>query len=359
MPSTHEHTLNVALGEVLQERRRHSWRVHAEETRSLQGSGKRADILIEEASQWPVVIEAEKSDHNSAERAAVARLGEIVNETGRQIESAIALVYPTELHTLSGPALRDAINATDAFEYALLTQTTAAGVERLPESGWLRGSAIDLAMLAHRASMPAPRIERLGQILEDGINTAAGRFTSQHGSHAPDSLGAQIAELLGQADDQGGQTRRMAMTVLINALIFHSALAEAEFRVSTSPSSSDTRRVQPLSGFRVDLFSYRKSELLQEWELILERNYWPIFATAREILNLLPLPTMSEVLNALWDATEQLVQGGITKSHDLTRRDLPAADCRPQVPGHVLHAAGGRGAAGGPSDPRRPRAGQG
>lgn len=318
MPETHEHTLNVALGEVLQERRRHSWRVHAEETRSLQGSGKRADILIEEASQWPVVIEAEKSDHDGAERDAVARLGEIVNETGRQIQSATALVYPTELHTLSGPALRDAINATDAFEYALLTQTTAGGVERLPESGWLRGSVIDLAMLAQRASMPAPRVERLGQILEDGINTAAGRFTQQHGSHAPDSLGAQIAELFGQADDQGGQTRRMAMTVLINALIFHSALAEAEFRVSTSPSSSDTRRVRPLSGFRVDLFSYRKSELLQEWELILERNYWPIFATAREILNLLPLPTMSEVLNALWDATEQLVQGGITKSHDLT-----------------------------------------
>ncbi len=318
MPETHEHTLNVALGEVLQERRRHSWRVHAEETRSLQGSGKRADILIEEASQWPVVIEAEKSNHDSAERDAVARLGEIVNETGRRIESAIALVYPTELHTLSGPALRDAINATDAFEYALLTQTTAGGGERLPTSGWLRGSVIDLAMLVHRASMPAPRVERLGQILEDGINAAAGRFTSQHGTHAPDSLGAQIAELLGQADDQGGQTRRMAMTVLINALIFHSALAEAEFRVSTSPPSSDTRRVRPLSDFRVDLFSYRKSELLQEWELILERNYWPIFATAKEILNLLPLPTMSDVLNALWDATEQLVQGGITKSHDLT-----------------------------------------
>ena len=324
MPQTHEHTLNVALGEVLQERRRHSWRVHAEETRSLQGSGKRADILIEEASQWPVVIEAEKSNHDSAEQDALARLGEIVNETGRRIESAIALVYPVELHELSGPALRQAINTTDAFEYALLTQTISGGVERLPESGWLRGSLIDLAMLAQRASMPAPRVERLGQILEDGINAAAGRFTSQHGSHAADSLGAQVAALLGQADDPGGQTRRMAMTVLINALIFHSALAEAEFRVSNTPSPhlngdpADTRRVRPLSEFRVDLFTYRKSDLLQEWELILERNYWPIFATAKEMLNLLPLPTMSEVLNALWDATEQLVQGGITKSHDLT-----------------------------------------
>lgn len=47
------------IGMTLLERHRHSWRVHAEVTRSLQGSGKRADILIEEASLWPVVIEAE------------------------------------------------------------------------------------------------------------------------------------------------------------------------------------------------------------------------------------------------------------------------------------------------------------
>ena len=57
--TTHESAINVALGEVLAGLRPHSWRAHAEETRSLQGSGKRADILIEEASLWPVMIEAE------------------------------------------------------------------------------------------------------------------------------------------------------------------------------------------------------------------------------------------------------------------------------------------------------------
>ena len=315
--ATYEQTINVALGEVLADLRPHSWRVQSERTRTIRGGG-RPDILIEEASQWPVVIEAEKSNYDSAEQDASGRLGRIVNETRKPIESAIALVYPSELHDLDGVQLREAIRETEGLEYALLTQKIAGGVDRLPESGWLRGSVIDLAMLAHRASMPAPRVERLGQILEDGINRATGRFTERHGSHAADSLGAQIAELLGQADDQGGQTRRMAMTVLINALIFHSALAEAEFRVAATPDSDDMRRVRPLSDFQADLFSYKKSELLQEWDLILKRNYWPIFATAKEILNLLPLKTMSEVLSALWDATEQLVQGGITKSHDLT-----------------------------------------
>ena len=58
--ATLESTINVAPGEVLRGLRPYSWRVHAEETRTLRDSLKRPDILIEEASQWPVVIEAER-----------------------------------------------------------------------------------------------------------------------------------------------------------------------------------------------------------------------------------------------------------------------------------------------------------
>ena len=57
--ATHEHTINVALGEVLRELRPHSWQVHFEETRTIRSSAKRPDVLIEEAAQWPVAIEAE------------------------------------------------------------------------------------------------------------------------------------------------------------------------------------------------------------------------------------------------------------------------------------------------------------
>ena len=339
--ATHEHTLNVALGEILGELRPHSWRVVSEEQGQLSGGG-RPDILIEEASQWPVVIEAERTSHDSAELDAGGRLGRVVNETGKPIESAIALVYPKAVLDLSEQSLRDALRQTDDIEYALYTRTTGDDAERLPESGWLKGSAKDLAMLVHRASMPAPRIERLGEVLEYGIETAAGRFTRRHGSHESGELGPDIAELLGQADDQGGQTRRMAMTVLINALIFHEALAEAGFRIErmgpvpassgdplgspSPPPSGDPlgaehptgRRVNPLSHFRDSEYSYQRDALTDEWNHILEVNYWPIFATAREILRKLPSPTVGEVLQPLWNAANQLVQGGVTKSHDLT-----------------------------------------
>ena len=68
--------------------------------------GGRPDILIEEASGWPIAIEAERSNHASAEADAQARLGRTVASTGRQIETAIALVYPANLHSLDGSALR-------------------------------------------------------------------------------------------------------------------------------------------------------------------------------------------------------------------------------------------------------------
>ena len=53
--STHEHTLNVTLGEV-PGRLRLSWRARSEQTGHVLVEGGRPDILIEEASGWPVVI---------------------------------------------------------------------------------------------------------------------------------------------------------------------------------------------------------------------------------------------------------------------------------------------------------------
>ena len=322
--ATHEHTINVALGEVLASLRPHSWRVQSEQTRTIRGSSKRPDVLLEEASQWPVAIEADKDNHDSAEEDARNRLGQIVNETRKPIESVIALVYPSELWEIDGAELRQTIRSTNGLEYALLTRTLGGGVERLPESGWLNGSARNLAMLAHRASIPSPRVERMGTILEQSIEDAAAAFTARHASHQPGSLGGDIADLLGQSDDQAGQTRRMAMTVVINALIFHEALAEAEFFIA-DPESPSPSGDQPLSHRRLrhlrELLppgDFDIDALILEWQAVLEINYWPIFATASEIILKLSEETAAAVLTPLRRGALRLVQRGVTKSHDLT-----------------------------------------
>ena len=131
-------------------------------------SSGRPDILIEEASGWPVVIEAKVSNHAAAEKDAKARLGRIVASTGRQIETSIALVYPPAVRSLNGAALRKAINSSNDLEYVLCTHRPGESPDRMPSRGWIRGSVRDLAVLVHRAAAPPPRIEELAKELEDG-----------------------------------------------------------------------------------------------------------------------------------------------------------------------------------------------
>ena len=311
--ATHEHTLNVALGEVLGSLRR-SWRTRSEQTGHILAGGGRPDILIEEASGWPVVIEAERSNHASAEGDAEARLGRTVVSTGRQIETAIALVYPQELHSLDGSALRDAIRLTDELEYALYTRRVGKSPDRLPSQGWMTGGVRDLAMLVHRAAVPPPRIEALAIELEIGVRLAAEDFTRRH-PHGSE-LGVQVASVLGQSDDTDGQTRRMAMTVIANALVFHESLAEVEFQVPEIEGGR-TRGVRPVELFRSGGI-FTPGDVRLEWERILAVNYWPIFWSAKEMLRLMPTATAHAVLDWLWQTGQKLVAGGVTRSHDLT-----------------------------------------
>ena len=158
--ATHEHTINVALGEVLGRLRR-SWTTRSEQTGQVLKGGGRPDILIEEASGWPVVIEAERSNYTSAEDDAKARLGRVVASSGRTVETAIALVYPPIVHTLDGPVLREAILNSKDLEYALYTRRPGSPPDRMPSHGWVKGGVRELAKLVHRATVPPPRIERL------------------------------------------------------------------------------------------------------------------------------------------------------------------------------------------------------
>ena len=311
--ATHEQTLNDALGEVLGDLRV-SWRTRTERIGRVFIEGGRPDILIEEASGWPVVIEAERESHVSAEDDAKARLGLTVASSGRKIETAIALVYPPNLHALYGAELREGIENSNELEYALYTRMDDGGYDRLPGTGWVVGGVRDLARFVNRASIPSPRLDALTMELENGVRQAEEEFTQRHGYGS--NLGDHVADILGQSDDEAGQTRRMAMTVIANALVFHESLAEVEFQVPETEGDT-TRSVRPVGAFRIGgLFT--PGEVCLEWDRILSVNYWPIFWSAKEMLHLMPTATAHGVLNRLWRTAQLLVAGGVTRSHDLT-----------------------------------------
>ena len=240
---THENTMNDALGEVLGQLRR-SWKIGSQRTGGVLVEGGFPDVLVEEASGWPVVIEAERSNHASAEGDAKGRLGRTVANTGRTIETAIALVYPQDIHTLDGQSLRDAIAASDELEYALYTRRIGSDAERLPSKGWITGNVRNLALLVHRAAVPPPRVESLATELEDGVKQAAELFTLGH-AHGSE-LGAQVANVLAQADDAHGQTRRMAMTVI--AMRPHLPRISRGGRVPGTPGTGRTHSRSPIGG---------------------------------------------------------------------------------------------------------------
>ena len=312
MPATSEPEVNIALGEVLRDLRPGSWTVRTEPIGAISGSGKRPDIIVEDASGWPVAVEAEWDPAATVDDDAFLRIGLELSSGGLAIETAIPVIYPLDLDGLSGEPLRDAIRAAENLQFALYTHRPNEPAERLPSSGYIRGNVRDLAMLIQRAATPVARVDALADELERGVDDAAGQFTKANPFGGP--AGRALTGIIGQIDDPAGQSRRMAMTIITNALIFHSALASAGFTVR---NDDHDRGVMAPRTFRHG-GHFSPTDISDEWDRILERNYYPIFWSAREMLATMPAMVAASVLDRLWRTSERLIAGGVTRSHDLT-----------------------------------------
>ncbi len=329
MPRTaHEQTINVCLGETLRILRK-SWAevtVYEETGHTSQG---RPDVIVKDASGWPVVIEAERTDHRSAEADALKNFDRDLD--GRPVETAIALVYPPEVrdeHHLQ--TIKDALDVTKGLEYCLFTRSGDGAPTRTPERGWIRGGVRDLALLVHRATTPAPRVERLAARFEDGVALAERIMTDVHGYGHP--MGVEMARALYPSDNDdfsrdmtadewarvesldNRQTRRMGMTVLVNALLFHQALAKAELDGEDGEAGGGRRKLRYVD----DLPRLGIGELREEWERVLRVNYWPIFDSAIKVSRRFGGEVGFNIIQELWRTAQDLVDSGVTRSNDLT-----------------------------------------
>ena len=142
IPQTHEQTINIALGEVLQGLGQ-DWSIRAENVGRIFEDGGRPDVLVEKPGGWPVIVEAEVGKHRQAEKDARARLGKRLIASTRPIDTTVALVYPEELRNHSDKALRDAIREMDV-EYAIFANGIDGNTNRLPSEGWLSGGVTEL-----------------------------------------------------------------------------------------------------------------------------------------------------------------------------------------------------------------------
>ena len=259
--------------------------------------GRHADVLVTATGRSPVVVEAEFEPAPEAEDDARERLGLKVNGESRAVEAAVALRYPADIETAYDldKSLREA-----TLSYCALYED---GV-RFPESGWLQGTVEDVADLVRMVSVPQKEVEQAADTLERGIEDAA-VVLDEMAITRPYQF-PRIAALLGMADVP--QTRRMACAILANALIFHE-------RISGIHQNFDS--LQFLGGGNRMLLV---DATLEAWDKILEINYYPIFAIARDILMHLPAMEGTVVMERLCATARQVNNAGVDNAHDLTGR---------------------------------------
>ena len=303
MPRTNEIAFNVELSNVL--RTKHPrWRDHirAEQQAVVRAAAKRPDIIIHPPGGIPVVLETEFEPARSVEEDARDRLGQVLQLNGDRIEQTVAVRIPKALRQKPQAALKEHIEAAP-FRYCTYSLQEAAPAVRWPATGWLAGSIDDLASCIENVSLSEQLLAAGAYILEQSIGEAAGKLRETAGTRALEDM----AEALYQED--GEQTSRMAMAIVANALVFHTAIVRAH-------------GIKTIDQLRTSIRGeVSKSHLLKCWQHILDDiNYYPIFRIASDLLLPIPDGTANAVLNRLAQATNELAGLGATTMHDLSGR---------------------------------------
>ena len=300
---TSEMAFNVRLLDVL--RTKHPrWRDHTgvEQLGVLRETALRPDIVIRPPGGIPVILETEFVPARSVEADAQARLGQFLQYNGDRIEQTIAVRIPQELSHAPQNDLTRHIEAAE-FGYCTYSLQEADTAVRWPVTGWLVGSVDDLASCIENVSLSERLLAEGTQILEQSIGEAAGKLRETAGTHALENMARSLHQ------EDGEQTSRMAMAIVANALVFHTAIVEAH-----GIATIDALRIPG----RNDV---SKSRLLECWQHILDDiNYYPIFRIASDLLRPIPDSAANAVLNRLAQAASDLAGLGATTLHDLSGR---------------------------------------
>ncbi len=123
---------------------------------------------------------------------------------------------------------------------------------------------VDLCLVCQSMTIPPPIVNEASNRLVLGVSDAAG-ILSDLASEYRGALDG-IAALLHQ--EERIQTRRMAMTIVANALVFHASL------VGHGGPLTGIRSVHQIRAAEGRL---SREAVLAEWQKILVINYWPIF----------------------------------------------------------------------------------
>lgn len=306
MARTKEVAFNALLAEELIARhpRWTNSLVTAESTDVLVGAAaKSPDIVVGYPGESSVIVETEFEPARTVEEDARGRLGVTIKSTGDRVEQVVAVRIPEILRSQAdGERI-----AKGQFSYCLFSTLPwlrldgSSQSRRFPRKGWINGGIDDLTGFIERAALSESRIVRGAEVLEAGVDSAAGRL---HRDLEETHSGVLDTIAVALHQEKGWQTTRMAMAVVANALIFHTAIA-------------GTHGIHTLDQLRSANGDLAKTKVLSAWREILEINYWPIFSIAMRVMAPIPDGVANTILKQLSTVAGQLAGLGVTTTGDM------------------------------------------
>ncbi len=302
-----EHGLNSAIAEILGNMSR-TWEIKPELTGQIkEGRGLAIDILIKNQGRSPIAIENEYDPANTVQKDAESRLGKNLINYSDKITSVVELISPNSLKKCNTQAeAQKKILEDIEFRYALLIGETVDNYERFPANPrtYISGTIRDFAEFIGNAGVSKDALESSINILEEGVQKSI--MVLKEAIISSSVMKRRFANLLKQdfKDDDIEQILGIAVTVMINALVFQQRLIGAHDIRSIAQMQNDN--------------DMNQSGLLMEWNRVLEINYWSVFSLAKDILCEIRQPDHAQKLvDIISDTACRLSVLGIVDSHDL------------------------------------------
>ena len=287
------------------------WRhcIEADQTGLVAGDSRvQFDILVRHLGGLPVAIETDFGSARSVEKDAIARLGKELSDDHKRIEQVIAVRLPENLRKQSQSDLDEELETAqyNLCIYSILgKQHLNLEYRRWPSEGWIQGGIDDLATIIEHTSLSENQISDSMEILDSGVSKASEILQYQCRWKA-DTVPQQIANCLHQSCT--GQTMKMAMAILANALTFHEIIA-------------GIKELPTINQLRASNGNPSAKSILTVWNRVMDDiNNFPILSIATELLQLIPEEIAQEVLATLVKVVKELIVLGATSQHDFSGR---------------------------------------
>ena len=164
------------------------------------------------------------------------------------------------------------------------------------------GGVSQLAEFIEHVSLSEDRISRRSESLKTAVESAARALRNRCCKRVQEDIALKLM----QENDSKGQTIKMAMAILVNALVFHITIAK----------TSKDKKVKNIEELKNSVGSL-KNNISKEWREISSKiNYRPIYDLAVDVLEPIGDKEAEAILESLIDVATDIATMGATSQHD-------------------------------------------